>query len=71
MDKTVLKNKQKGDIISYEEEITRLLDEIKMILSRGNEAEIRRKGNGYIILEVKKKTKYYTTLSQLGHRKES
>ncbi len=28
------------------------------IIRRGNDAQIRRKGNGYIILEVKKSIKY-------------
>lgn len=31
---------------------------VKDILKRGNNAEIRRKGNGYIVLEVKKTIKY-------------
>lgn len=31
---------------------------IKDILKRGCDVEIRRKGDGYIILEVKKKIKY-------------
>lgn len=37
-------------------------DEVKStaeaILKRGNDVEIRRKGDGYIILEVKKTIKY-------------
>lgn len=33
---------------------------IQAILKRGNDVEIRRKGNGYIILEVKKTIKYST-----------
>ena len=31
------------------------LELIKKILNHGNDVEIRRKGDGYIILEVKKK----------------
>lgn len=33
---------------------------IEAILKRGNDAEIRRKGDGYIVLEVKKTIKYTT-----------
>lgn len=31
------------------------------ILKRGNDVEIRRKGDGYIVLEVKKTIKYNTS----------
>jgi hypothetical protein len=31
---------------------------IEAIINRGNDAEIRRKGDGYIVLEVKKTIKY-------------
>lgn len=31
---------------------------IEDILKRGNDAEIRRKGSGYVVLEVKKTIKY-------------
>lgn len=31
---------------------------IEAIIKRGNDAEIRRKGDGYIILEVEKTIKY-------------
>ena len=31
------------------------------ILKRGNDVEIRRKGDGYIVLEVKKTIKYSTS----------
>lgn len=31
---------------------------IEAILKRGNDAEIRRKGDGYIVLEVKKTIKH-------------
>lgn len=31
---------------------------IEAIIKRGNDAEIRRKGDGYIVLEVKKIIKY-------------
>ena len=34
---------------------------IEAITNRGNDAEIRRKGNGYIVLEVKKTIKYSTS----------
>ena len=33
---------------------------IKNIIAKGNDAEIRQKGDGYIILEVKKTIKYST-----------
>ena len=36
------------------------LKTIEAILKRGNDAEIRRKGDGYIVLEVKKTIKYTT-----------
>ena len=31
---------------------------IEALLKRGNDVEIRRKGDGYIVLEVKKSIKY-------------
>ena len=34
---------------------------VQDILKRGNDAEIRRKGDGYIVLEVKKTIKYSTS----------
>lgn len=34
---------------------------IEAIIQRGNDAEIRRKGDGYIVLEVKKTIKYSTS----------
>lgn len=33
---------------------------IEAILKRGNDAEIRRKGDGYVVLEVKKTIKHTT-----------
>ena len=33
---------------------------IEAIINRGNDAEIRRKGDGYVVLEVKKTIKYTT-----------
>ena len=36
------------------------LKTIEAIIKRGNDAEIRRKGDGYIVLEVKKTIKYTT-----------
>ena len=35
-----------------------IIKAIEAILKRGNDAEIRRKNNGYIVLEVKKTIKY-------------
>ena len=37
---------------------TELLEAIKAIIKRGNDAEVRRKGDGCIVLEVKKTIKY-------------
>lgn len=34
---------------------------IEAIIKRGNDAEIRRKGDGYVVLEVKKTIKYTTS----------
>ena len=36
----------------------KLMQAIEAIIRRGNDAEIRRKGDGYIVLEVKKTIKY-------------
>jgi hypothetical protein len=35
-----------------------ILQAIKDIIKRGNDAEVRRKGDGYIVLEVKKTIRY-------------
>ena len=35
-----------------------MLETIKAILRKGNDAEVKRKGDGYIVLEVKKTIKY-------------
>lgn len=35
-----------------------ILQAIEAILKRGNDAEIRRKGDGVVVLEVQKKIKY-------------
>ena len=35
-----------------------IIKAIEAILKRGNDVEIRRKNNGYIVLEVKKTIKY-------------
>ena len=35
----------------------KLMQAIEAIIRRGNDAEIRRKGDGYIVLEVKKTIK--------------
>lgn len=40
------------------EEVQKAID---AILKRGNDVEIRRKGDGYIVLEVKKTIKYSTS----------
>ena len=37
---------------------TELLEAMKAIIKRGNDAEVRRKGDGCIVLEVKKTIKY-------------
>ena len=34
---------------------------VDAILKRGNDVEIRRKGDGYVVLEVKKTIKYTTS----------
>lgn len=39
----------------------KLMQAIAAIIRRGNDAEIRRKGDGYIVLEVKKTIKYSTS----------
>lgn len=36
----------------------KLMQTIEAIIRRGNDVEIRRKGDGYIVLEVKKTIKY-------------
>ena len=36
------------------------IEAVRSILRRGGDVEIRRRGNGYIILEVTKKIKYST-----------
>lgn len=38
----------------------KLMQAIEAIIRRGNDAETRRKGDGYIVLEVKKTIKYST-----------
>lgn len=37
-----------------------MIQAIESILKRGNNAEVRRKGDGVIVLEVQKKIKYQT-----------
>lgn len=37
-----------------------MVQAVEAILKRGNDVEIRRKGDGYIVLEVKKTIKYST-----------
>lgn len=37
-----------------------LIQAVEAILKRGNDVEIRRKGDGYIVLEVKKTIRYST-----------
>lgn len=36
-------------------------EKIRAILKRGNEAQVRRKGDGYVILEIKKETEQKTS----------
>ena len=38
-----------------------IIKAIEAIIKRGNDAEVRRKGDGYIVLEVKKTIKYSTS----------
>lgn len=38
----------------------KLMQTIEAIIRRGNDVEIRRKSDGYIVLEVKKTIKYST-----------
>ena len=38
-----------------------VIQAVEAILKRGGDVEIRRKGNGYIVLEVKKTIKYTTS----------
>ena len=40
---------------------TKTIKAIEAIIKRGNDAEIRRKGEGYVVLEVKKTIKYTTS----------
>lgn len=49
--------KDKGAVLNWEE-VRKATD---AILKRGNDVEIRRKGDGYIVLEVKKTIKYNTS----------
>lgn len=37
-----------------------VIQAIEAILKRGNNAEVRRKGDGVVVLEVQKKIKYQT-----------
>ena len=39
-------------------ELNRAVEAVREILKRGNDAEVRRKGNGFIVMEVKKTIKY-------------
>ena len=48
--------KDKGTLLNWEEAKAA----VDAILKRGNDVEIRRKGDGYIVLEVKKTIKYTT-----------
>lgn len=49
--------KDKGAVLNWEG-VKKAID---AILKRGNDVEIRRKGDGYIVLEVKKTIKYSTS----------
>lgn len=61
MDRQELISTEHCGKISNEQDAA-LLMTVKGIISRGNDAEIRKKGDGYIVLEVEKKTKYCATL---------
>lgn len=39
-----------------------VIQAIEAILKRGNNAEVRRKGDGVIVLEVQKKSKYQSSV---------
>lgn len=39
-------------------ELNRAVETVREILKRGNDAEVRRKGSGFIVMEVKKTIKY-------------
>lgn len=39
----------------------KVIQAIEAILKRGNDVEVRRKGDGYIVLEVKKTIKHTTS----------
>lgn len=41
-----------------EAELQKAVEAVREILKRGNDAEVRRKGGGFIVLEVSKKIKY-------------
>lgn len=41
-----------------EQTFAEAMREAEAILKRGNDVELRRKGNGYVVLEVKKTIKY-------------
>lgn len=41
-------------------DLTEAMQAAAEILNRGNDVELRRKGDGYIVIEVKKKIKYRT-----------
>lgn len=41
---------------------------VEAIIKRGNDAEIRRKGDGYVVLEVKKDNQIYDSCV-IGRRK--
>lgn len=36
----------------------RIIKTIDAILARGNDAKVRRKGNGYVVIEIKETIKY-------------
>ena len=44
----------------------KMIQAIEAIIRRGNDAEIRRRGDGYIVLEVKKEIKYSTQRIGVG-----
>lgn len=50
------RTEQKGDVaVGISESDLKMVSQIRAITARGNNVEIRRKGDGYSILEVSKK----------------
>lgn len=47
-------------LLGWQDMSSEIVQAIEAIIRRGNDAEIRRRGDGYIVLEVKKTIKYTT-----------